>query len=357
MPSSATSVSEQAVDHQGQTGALSHCQSHGQQVPQRRLPIGAEVQPDGGVHFRVWAAGLSHGRRRHRGTCSGWFGRRFGFRFGAPDGSSPERGQRLLLRLRGRSGRCFALSLSSRRRQVLSRPGLAISAEGTARPFPGGRSRQVYRWTRRASGRGWTLEGQVLLRAALGHLHARGNLERRGRAPAAACRSWESRRSRSCRSPSSRARSAGAMTASISLPPIIVYGTPDDMRRFVDRRPCPGAGGHPRRRLQPFRTRRLLSSTRSPTTTCTMRGRERLGRRAELRRSRQSDRCASTSSPTPATGSRNIHLDGLRLDATHAIHDASQPHILAEHQSPRSGRSRRARASSWSPRTSRRTSG
>ena len=27
---------------------------------QRRLPVGAEVLPEGGVHFRVWAPGCQH---------------------------------------------------------------------------------------------------------------------------------------------------------------------------------------------------------------------------------------------------------------------------------------------------------
>ena len=33
---------------------------------------------------------------------------------------------------------------------------------------------------------------------------------------------------------------------------------------------------------------------------------------------------------TPSTGSREFHLDGLRLDATQSIHDASRPHVVAE---------------------------
>ena len=40
--------------------------------------------------------------------------------------------------------------------------------------------------------------------------------------------------------------------------------------------------------------------------------------------------CASGSARAPSSGSRDFHLDGLRLDAIHAIVDSSPEHLVAE---------------------------
>ena len=64
------------------------------------------------------------------------------------------------------------------------------------------------------------------------------------------------------------------------------YGTPDDMRRFVDTGSWPGAWGHPRRRLQPLRPRRLLPSRVLERLHPPRERAHGLGRCAELRRSR-----------------------------------------------------------------------
>ena len=53
----------------------------------------------------------------------------------------------------------------------------------------------------------------------------------------------------------------------------------------------------------------------------------------------------------------DYHVDGLRLDATHAIFDDSRPHVLAELATTRAARSTRRRWSSrrWNPATSARS--
>ena len=84
--------------------------------------------------------------------------------------------------------------------------------------------------------------------------------------------------------------------------PTRLYGTPDDFRALRRPRPRARARRDPRRGLQPPRPRRqlphavLAALLHRPLQ-------ERVGRGAQLRRRRLGGRCASSSSPTPATGS------------------------------------------------------
>ena len=104
--------------------------------------------------------------------------------------------------------------------------------------------------------------------------------------------------------------------------PTRLYGTPDDFRRFVDRGTSPRPGRDPRRGLQPLRPRRQLPAASSPTTTSPTATRTNGARR--------SISTATDSRPVREFFLANagywideFHLDGLRLDATQSIHDAS----------------------------------
>ena len=114
--------------------------------------------------------------------------------------------------------------------------------------------------------------------------------------------------------------------------------------RFVDRGARARPRRDPRRRLQPLRPGRELPRRASRDGYFTDALRERVGRRDQLRRRRTPGRCASSSSPTPRYWIDEFHFDGLRLDATQAIHDASPEHILAaiDARGARGGRRRRS---------------
>ena len=134
--------------------------------------------------------------------------------------------------------------------------------------------------------------------------------------------------------------------------PTRLYGTPDDLRGVRRSRARARPRRDPRRGLQPRRARRqlpggLLAATTSPTAT----------RTTGARRS-------TSKAPPPARAFfvenagywiDEFHFDGLRLDATQDIHDASPEHVVADID-PRARARRPARArSTSSPRTSRRT--
>ncbi len=93
-------------------------------------------------------------------------------------------------------------------------------------------------------------------------------------------------------------------------------------------RPRAGPGSHPRRRLQPFRSRRQLPQDVLPgvfhaNVTRTS------GARQSTSMVRTLGRFASIFSPMPRYWVDEFHLDGLRLDATQQIFDSSPDHILA----------------------------
>ena len=140
------------------------------------------------------------------------------------------------------------------------------------------------------------------------------------------------------------------------------YGRPDDLRALRRRRARAGHRRHPRRRLQPPRARGRLPDAvlsgvpdRSHIT--------RRGAAASTSMGRARTPCVASSSTTRCTGSREYHLDGLRLDATHAlVDDRPDAHRRGArrrgHGRPHRGRSRfmpRTTATSRRSSTRRRT--
>ena len=170
----------------------------------RRLPVGAEPQPGGGVHFRVWAprprthlSGV--GARRADAAICRWSARRDGYcsAFVADAGS-----RHPLLVPRGRRA-----AAGSRRRDI----------SRTARSAPRRWSiRDAYRVGCAALARACRCAGRSSTRCTSARLRRKGP----GAAPRRSCRCWRapaSRCSRSCPSPSFPDDSAGDTTASFRL--------------------------------------------------------------------------------------------------------------------------------------------
>ena len=95
--------------------------------PWRRLPVGAELAPNGGVHFRVWAPRIAR--------VDVALGDEAGPLAAEPHGYHSGRVPR------GRSR--DAVRVSPRRRPDLSRSGVALPARRPARPVGGDRSRRL----------------------------------------------------------------------------------------------------------------------------------------------------------------------------------------------------------------------
>ena len=115
---------------------------------------------------------------------------------------------------------------------------------------------------------------------------------------------------------------------------------------------------HPRRRLQPLRARRATTCAQFSPTYFTDRYETEWGDAHQLRRRRRRGPVREFFVANAGYWIDEFHLDGLRLDATQPIFDASPEHILAA-IAPARARRRPARRDdrSSSPRTSRRTRG
>ncbi len=120
--------------------------------PRRRLPIGAEVQPDGGTHFRVWAPAPQEVSLSVEGTDGGDVAleREPGGYYSARV-PGVEAGTRYRYRL---DGRLFADPVSRFQPDGPFGPSEVVDPTG-------------YRWTD-AGWRGVTLEGQVLYEMHIG---------------------------------------------------------------------------------------------------------------------------------------------------------------------------------------------
>ncbi len=124
------------------------------------------------------------------------------------------------------------------------------------------------------------------------------------------------------------------------------------------RRPRARAGHRrdPGRGLQPLRPRRQLPAA---VLEDLLHGqvRERVGRGDQLRRRRLGGPVRELFVENAGYWVQEFHFDGLRLDATQQIFDASPDHLVAAVGAARAGGGRRARPACWSPRTSRRRPG
>ena len=208
-----------------------------------------------------------------------------------------------------------------------ARSGLALAARGPARPVA---RRRPARASRGPTGLAHAapLEDVGHLRAARRHVHRGGHVRRRDRAPARPARSWASPRSRSCPSPSSRAAAAGATTASTSRAAQSSYGGPEGLAAPRRRRPR----GRPRGRsstsstttsARPATRRSRRSAPTSPTST------RRSGARRSTTTTRDCDPVREWVLQSAEGWVRDFHVDGLRLDAIHAIYDQGARHIMA----------------------------
>ena len=264
-------------------------------MTERRMPIGAEVRPDGGVHFRVWAPE----RRRVEVVFEG----------GERGRGARARGGRLPRR-HGRRGRPrHAVPLPARRRGALPRPRLAVPAGRAARAVGGdrpGRLRLVGR--RRARDRPRPARSSTRSTSAPS---PRGDLG--GRRPRAA---GPGRAGHHDRRADARGRLPRPLRLGLRRRRLLRADPPLRPPRRLPplRRPRPRRGprGDPRRRLQPLRPRRQLPDQVQPPLRLGA-AQDRLGRRAELRRRalrpgprvRAGERrpTGSTSSASTASGS------------------------------------------------------
>ena len=172
------------------------------------------------------------------------------------------------------------------------------------------------------------------LRAARRHVHARGHVRGRDPAPRRRCASSASPRS-SCMPvaefPGRRGWGYDGVYLSAAQSS---YGGPRGLQQLVDAAHARGPRGDPRRRLQP--RRRLGRARRSRRSARTSRTHYETpwGEAHQLRRRRLPTRVREWALQSAEGWVRDFHLDGLRLDAIHAIIDSQ----------PRAPRRRRSRA-------------
>ena len=196
----------------------------------RRQPIGAEIVSEGRVHFRVWAQA-----QRSRG------------RAGSRPDSVPRAGSSARSRwlLRGTvagasSGTRYRFRLGGSSARVLPDPASRYQPEG-----PCGPSEVIdpscFRWTDQAWRGIVSVEGQVLYELHIGTFTRARNLDRRPSRTALSCRAGRYR---------PRNHADGGISGSFGwgydgvnlFAPFHGYGTPDDVRRFVDRAHALGLG-------------------------------------------------------------------------------------------------------------------
>ena len=314
----------------------------------RRLPVGAEVIPGGGVHFRVWAPRRGRVEVVFEGDAGPGQG------ICPPVTRSEPRREWLLLRVDGRGGCRRPLPLPPRRRRrAVPGPGLALPARRPARPLPGHRPGRLPvdrpRLARHGAG------GPGALRDAHRHLHPGGDLG--GGGPRAA-------------GPGGPRHHRAGGHAGGRVPRPVRLG----LRR---RRPVrPHAPLRHARRLPPLRGPRPRASGLGVILDVVYNHlgpdgnylrefsdgllhrplQERVGRGDQLRRRQTPARCASSSSPTPATGSTSS--TSTACASTPRSRSSTPRPSTSWRPSPGGcGRRRAGGPRSWWPRTSRRTSG
>ena len=231
-----------------------------------------------------------------------------------------------LRRLRGRSpprpGTDYAYV---RRRRAAARPVLALAARGPARPVARARHRRVRVDRRRLAPP--SLRDTRALRAARRHVHARGHVRGGDPAPARAARARGHDDRADAGRPSSPAATAGATTASTSPPPTPPTAARSASQRLVDAAHARGPRRDARRRLQP--PRRLRRAGDGGVRAVPDRQvRDAVGQGGQPRR-RAVRPVREWILQSAERWIRDFHLDGLRLDAIHALIDSNPEHIVA----------------------------
>ena len=261
--------------------------------------LGAVPGGDGTVEFRVWAPHPERVDVRVRGADHGSRPR------ATASAARASRRRRRRLRLRARRPRA-------------ARPGEPLAARGPARAVAGRRPAAL-RVDRRRLARRPRCEDAVLYELHVGTFTAEGTFEARDRAPARAAPSSASPTSSSCRSPSSRAPTAGATTASTSAP---------RSRATAGRTACSGSSTPP----MPPGSASILDvvynhlgasgiaameafGPTSPRSTQTFWGKAINFDDADC------DPVREWVLQSAEGWIRDFHVDGLRLDAIHAIFD------------------------------------
>ena len=175
----------------------------------------------------------------------------------------------------------------------------------------------------------WTgrqLPGSVHLRAARRHVHPRRHL-RRGDRPLDHLVDLGSTSSSCCRSTPSTATATGATTASAGTPSTSPTAARTAFKRFVDACHAARPRRGPRRRLQPPRARRAptcrpVRAVPRPAATP--------GAPRSTSTAPHSDEVRRYIIDNALMWLRDYHVDGLRLDAVHALVDRRAVHLLEQ---------------------------
>ncbi|HEX5581654.1 MAG TPA: malto-oligosyltrehalose trehalohydrolase, partial [Gemmatimonadaceae bacterium] len=293
----------------------------------RRLPVGAELAPDGGVHFRVWAPARARVRvrleRTGEGTDEGTGAAH------APEGAGA-------VQLTAEGDGYHSATVAGAAAGTLYR--FLLDDDPTPYPDPASRFQPdgphgpsavvdpgAFRW-RDDAWAGVSLPGQVIYEMHVGAFTPEGTF-------AAAARELEA------------LRDTGVTVVEVMpvadfpgrfgwgydgvnlFAPTRLYGTPDDLRSFVDRAHQLGIGvildvvynhlGPDGNYLRAFAPHYFSAIATEWGEAINFDG----------------EHCGPVREYFLANARYWIdefHLDGLRLDATQSIHDRSEPHILAE---------------------------
>ena len=307
----------------------------------RRLPIGAELSiGDGRVHFRVWAPRVS------RGSLSSSTGTHRPSRAGSGAAGTSA------ATVAARPGDRVPIP-ARRRREALSRSGVAISAGRSARSV-GDRRPAAFRWTD-AAWRGVSLEGQVVYELHIGTFTPRRHVGR-GRERAAGARAH---RHHADRGDAGRRVRGPVRLGLRRRRSVRAVASVRHARRFPPlrrRRARVRHRRHPRRRLQPPRPGRQLPA-RVLAGLLHRPVRERVGRRDQLRRPGRRAGARVLHQPTPATGSTSFISTACGSTRRSRSTISRRSTSWRRSAGARARRPRTAGASSSSPRTSRRTRG